>query len=131
MDHGRQMSVVIFEDIGADCIQKRGMQRVGPLAPAKHTSLRRPEIGHQHPGREPHGLVLRAAERAPDEIQDRPHTLSAHRLRDVVPARAGDECRQPVGHRVCAVHGASPRDRQTIQFIAFLIAFRCGLITSV
>ena len=86
VDHRRQMRVVIFEDIGADRVEKRGVQRIRPLAAADDAGLGRAEIGREYFGRKAHRLVTAAAERAADKVQQRAHALMPHRFRDVPPA---------------------------------------------
>ncbi len=90
------MRVVVFEDIGADRVQERGVERVGPLAAPDHDPLRRPEKRRQHRNRDVHRLVARAAERAADKVQQPAHPLAPHLRRNVVPLRTGDELRQRV-----------------------------------
>ena len=104
------MRVVVFEDIGADRVEESGIQRVGPLAAPDHDRLRRPEERRQHLDRDVHCLVLRAAERTADEVQQPAHALAPHLRRDVFPSRAGDELRQPVRDmRLVAGHCAPPQ----------------------
>lgn len=73
MHHRSQMRVVVFEDIGADRVQERGMKRVRRLATPDYGSLRRPEERRQHPDRDLHRLVTRATERTADKVQQPAH----------------------------------------------------------
>jgi hypothetical protein len=64
------MRVVVFEDIGADRVQKSGIERVGPIAAPDHDPLRRPEKRVQHIDCDAYSLVLRATERTADKVQE-------------------------------------------------------------
>ena len=94
--HRSEMRVVVFEDIGADRVQKSGIERVGPIVAPDHDPLRRPEKRRQHLDRDAHSLVLRATERTADKVQQPAYAFAPHLRRDRFPLRAGDELRQPV-----------------------------------
>jgi len=94
--HRSEMRVVVFEDIGADRVQKSGIESVGPIASPDHNPLRRPEKRRQHFDRDAHSFVLRATECTADKVQQPAYALAPHLRRDRFPLRAGDELRQPV-----------------------------------
>jgi hypothetical protein len=55
------MRVVVFEDIGADRVQKSGIERIGPIAAADHDPLRRPEKRRSAGGKNAFGQLLTTA----------------------------------------------------------------------
>ena len=69
------MRVVVFEDIGADRVQKGGIERIRPFVAPDHDPLLWPEKRRQHVDRDAHSLVLRASERTADKVQQPAHAL--------------------------------------------------------
>jgi hypothetical protein len=103
MDDAPQMGVVEFEDIRADCIEKRSGERIRLFRPADHRRLSRAEERTERPDRQLDRDVTATAERRPDEIHDRPPGLVMHCSRHVVPLRLDEELRElpgRCGHRV-------------------------------
>jgi hypothetical protein len=73
--HRSEMRVVVFEDIGADRVQKGGIERIRPFVAPDHDPLRRPEKRRQHVDRDAHSLVLRATERTADQVRQPAYAL--------------------------------------------------------
>jgi hypothetical protein len=67
--HRRQMRVVVFEDVRARPVEKRGVEHVAAFAAADNPRLRRAERRPQHTDRQAHRLVAAAAKRTADKVQ--------------------------------------------------------------
>src|SRR5271166_1252736 len=85
------MSVVEFENIGADRVEKRSRKRVRSFATADDSRVWRAEEKSQPPYRQLHRLVPAAPQSSADEIQNRPLGLVSNLVRNILPLRVDKE----------------------------------------
>ena len=91
MNHGPEMGVVEVERVRRHAVEKRRVEDVDTLVPAKHGGLRRSHKRQERAQRAVHRFVLRRADGAADPVQHGALRFVHDRGRQFVDLRIGDE----------------------------------------